>query len=268
MKVFISWSGGTSGEVANALHGWLPSVIQSLKPYVSTEDIAKGSRWLDSISRELQDSAYGIVCLTRENLSAPWLNFEAGALSKEMERGRVSPFLLGLEPEDVRGPLGQFQATRSTKTDVRQLVDDLNEACGDSALEAGRLEEAFALWWPGLEEQLQPLLELEKRQEESAEMQGTSDDGGVDVIEEMRSLVRLQRGTLMSASLESRGLSPSHPVFEDLNDAWQELNRALFFAEDSVKDGGLGPAVEGMRRPVEFLLRRVERRRRPGWARD
>lgn len=41
MKVFISWSGNKSHKVAMIFREWLPSVIQSLEPYVSSEDIDK-----------------------------------------------------------------------------------------------------------------------------------------------------------------------------------------------------------------------------------
>ena len=42
MKVFLGWSGETSHNVALALSDWLPKVIQAIRPFVSSEDIAKG----------------------------------------------------------------------------------------------------------------------------------------------------------------------------------------------------------------------------------
>ena len=93
MKVFISWSGEISHKVAMALHRWLPSVIQALEPYISSEDIAKGTRGIADISEALEHSSFGILCLTKDNIYAPWLIFEAGALSKSVKQGRVAPFL-------------------------------------------------------------------------------------------------------------------------------------------------------------------------------
>lgn len=92
MKVFLSWSGELSHRVACAFRDWLPSVLQSVSPYVSSEDIDKGARWSTDISKELERSAYGIIVVTHEDIDAPWVNFEAGALSKTVEKSKVSPF--------------------------------------------------------------------------------------------------------------------------------------------------------------------------------
>ena len=75
MKVFISWSGTTSHKVAVLLRDWLPSVIQSIEPYVSSEDIDKGARWSTDIAGELHASTYGLICVTKNNTEAPWINF-------------------------------------------------------------------------------------------------------------------------------------------------------------------------------------------------
>lgn len=154
MKVFISWSGATSHNVALALRDWLPSVIQAIEPYVSPEDIDKGARWSIDVSQELEDSNFGILVLTPENIAAPWLNFEAGALAKSLEQSRVAPFLFGMQQANVTGPLVQFQAVKAEKADVKKLIQSLNQASDDRPLDDARLDEIFDVWWPRLEKQL------------------------------------------------------------------------------------------------------------------
>jgi hypothetical protein len=78
MRVFISWSGDRSREIADAIRRWLPGVLQAVKPYFSPDDIAKGARWESEISKELSASRLGLLILTPENIEAPWLVFEAG----------------------------------------------------------------------------------------------------------------------------------------------------------------------------------------------
>ena len=118
IKVFISWSGKTSCELAKIFRDWLPSVIQAVKPYYSPDDIAKGERGNTSMATELEQADAGLLCLTRDNLDAPWIMFEAGALSKKLDTSRVCPILFaGLETTDLKGPLGQFQAAKFNKED-------------------------------------------------------------------------------------------------------------------------------------------------------
>jgi hypothetical protein len=157
MDVFISWSGERSRAAAEALRDWLPKIINALKPWLSVADIDKGARWGTEIATKLKDSKAGIICLTPNNLHSDWLLFEAGALSKTIENTYVCPFLIGLEPADVKPPLAQFQATRATKKDVLKLLKTLNTALGEGALPAAHIEEAFDVWWPKLDERLKAL---------------------------------------------------------------------------------------------------------------
>ena len=127
MKLFISWSGPISQQIAGELRAWIPLIFPAVEPFVTTTDVDKGARWQGEISDELSKSNYGIVCLTRENLSSMWLAFEAGALSKHLE-GRVATVLFGLRHSDVHPPLSMFQGTLFDEADFRKLIDNMDAA--------------------------------------------------------------------------------------------------------------------------------------------
>jgi hypothetical protein len=158
MKVFISWSGDLSNKVALELREWLPSVIQAIEPYVSSEDIDKGTRWSSDISKELEASSFGIKCVTPENLGASWINFEAGALSKTLDKSRVCPFLFQLKRSEVQGPLLQFQSTIYDREDVLKLLHSINNAAEPHCIDDARLDSIFDVWWPKLAERMDPLV--------------------------------------------------------------------------------------------------------------
>ena len=160
MRVFISWSGNKSHKVALVFRDWLPSVIQSIEPYVSSEDIDKGARWSTDIAKELENSTFGILCVTKDNLEAPWLSFEAGALSKTMDKAFVSPFLFDIKRSEVNGPILQFQSTIFQKEDLKKLVSTLNKACGENCIPESRLEKAFEVWFPTLETELNKIKDV------------------------------------------------------------------------------------------------------------
>src|SRR5258708_7792508 len=101
MKVFISWSGGLSKRIAELLKNWLPEVLQNVEPWVSSEDIEKGTVWFGELSKRLDEISVGIICVTQENMNAPWILFEAGALSKGREQARVCPLVIDLEPPNL-----------------------------------------------------------------------------------------------------------------------------------------------------------------------
>jgi hypothetical protein len=162
MKVFICWSGETSKQIATRLRDWLPKVHQRIEPFISHEDIGKGIRWTHALSQELQDSNFGLVCLTPENLSAPWLHFEAGALSK-VAQSRVAPILFQLKTSDVRGPLSDFQlATLNDKQEMLRVLKSINDAMGAYANNVW--EGTFESLWSELAHEVDTLVMQDKIQ--------------------------------------------------------------------------------------------------------
>lgn len=210
MKVFLSWSGGKSHKVALVFRDWLPSVIQEIEPYVSSEDIDKGARWSTDIAKELEDSTFGILCVTRENINAPWLTFEAGALSKTMDKSLVSPFLFDIKRSEVDGPILQFQSTIFEREDVRKLVTTMNKACDGGKLSDERLAKAFEVWYPTLEGELNKLKET-TTPEDDADESSLKDAHSQQILEEIldlsrinQKLLRSQDGPMAGAFMETR----------------------------------------------------------------
>jgi hypothetical protein len=152
MKVFLSWSGHQSRLVAQTFGKWISQVVQVVDPWMSA-DIDKGVRWAQEITSGLEESRVGIICLTPDNLNAPWILFEAGALSKT-KGAHVCTLLMGISPGDVDQPLGQFQHTSAEdKDDVLQLIRTINRQAneqGERALAEVVLEEVFEANWPRL----------------------------------------------------------------------------------------------------------------------
>ena len=195
MKVFISWSGTKSQEVAKVLKKWIPCVIQSVEPYFSSADIDKGARWSTDIAKELQDASFGILCVTKDNLSSSWLNFEAGALSKSIEQSKVCPFLVDLKPSDIQNsPILQFQMASATKDDVFKLFKSINSNLGDSKLNEDVLSTTFDTFWPKIEEALKGVSSVT---ETSVPVKRGNKDTQAP-IEEILELVRYQHKLLKS----------------------------------------------------------------------
>lgn len=200
MKVFLSWSGELSHKTAIIFRDWLPSVIQSIVPYVSSEDIDKGARWSTDIAKELENSTFGILCVTKENVHAPWLTFEAGALSKTMEKAAVSPFLFDIKRSEVSGPILQFQSTIFEREDIKKLVFSLNKACGAETLSDDRLEKAFSVWYSTLEEQLNALLKTAPIPPQPHEENAI--DSSSEILEEILDLTRNNQKLLRNSDGE------------------------------------------------------------------
>ncbi|MDI9332824.1 MAG: hypothetical protein QM533_00445 [Cytophagales bacterium] len=158
MKVFLSWSGQRSKEVANFLSDWLCCVIQASRPWISTRDLDRGSLWFGEINDQLKDTTVGIICLTQENKTRPWILFEAGALAKGLSTSRVCTLLVDLEPKDIEDPLAQFNHTFPTRESVLGLVKTLNDTLANNGLDNKTLEQVFTTYWPQFESRFADIL--------------------------------------------------------------------------------------------------------------
>ena len=156
MKVFLSWSGELSQKVASALHKWIPYVLQPVKPFLSSGgDISKGERWADVLVEELRDAQYGIICVTPYNLYKPWMNFEAGVLSKFIDQTAVAPFLYGVDQSVLlTTPLSQFQSTVYSAEDVFSLMFSINKKLGPLQVDHDVFRRTFDVWWEDLRKAL------------------------------------------------------------------------------------------------------------------
>jgi TIR domain len=193
MKVFLSWSGQLSQSVALVFRDWLPQVLNKVEPYLSSEDIDKGDRWASDIARELEASSFGIIFVTASNLREPWINFEAGALSRTIDRAQVVPFLFGLKRSDVVGPLLQFQSTLDEEQEIRKLVETINRRLGDDQRPEAQLQEAFRVWYPELQAKISAVMSSQKS---DATTGGTERREPAALLEEILDLVRNQQKLL------------------------------------------------------------------------
>lgn len=150
MRIFASWSGEESKQIAELLKLWIPCVLQDADVYVSSQDIGKGERWLSSVTANLSEIDFGIIVVTRSNMNAPWILFEAGALSKSV-KGFVVPLLCGVETfEAATSPLTQFQYVRAVRSEMKDLISQTNSVCS-KPLDSKRVDAAFDKWWPDFE---------------------------------------------------------------------------------------------------------------------
>jgi hypothetical protein len=133
LKIFISWSGELAKECTKVLRVWLPKMFDHIDPWASDVDIDAGTRGLDAIQERLNDSTFGIIVVTTENMSKPWLNFEAGALSRRLEADltRVVPLLVNFDAVyQLQGPIAQFQATKLDRDGMSRLCRSIAAVIG------------------------------------------------------------------------------------------------------------------------------------------
>lgn len=159
-NIFISWSKPRAQALGNAIKGFITDVIQTARPWMSDEDIEKGTRWNSEIVKQLDRLKVGIICLTPENLDSRWINFESGSLARTLgEKTCVCPYLLGLGHTDVGLPLSQFNVTVADEADTFRLIRTLNEVLGAN-VDGDRLQRTFDKFWPTVATEIDRIRQL------------------------------------------------------------------------------------------------------------
>lgn len=258
MKVFLSWSGDRSREVAKLLDYWVKCVVQASRPWISTSGIDSGSIWFNQISSELQDTTFGIICLTKENKEAPWILFESGALAKGLASSRVCTFLIDLETKDIRDPLAQFNHTLPNPDSMWKLISTLNGSLPEpNRLDVAILKGVFETYWPQFKEKFDAILNtypettvVEPRKQE---------DILSEILESTRGLERRMRA-IENAGEDSNFFSRAYQRAANpdiaVGDMWvqtkePELNEVVSFARSMQAKGMSREEV------ISLLMRRM-----------
>lgn len=147
-------------------------------------EIPAGEQWLNMIEEELSDTDFGIICVTRGNQKQQWLNYEAGALSRQVSdrRKRLGVLLLDFDDKnDVDGPFKNFQMKMATLHEFKSLMRSLNEL--GPKVKEDVIDERIEREWPKLEEEITKLKMIPD--------EAPVPDRGIDEkIDELLSLVR------------------------------------------------------------------------------
>ncbi len=130
MKIFFSWSGQLSKKIAKILKPWIEEDIfpsENIDVFISDEDIQYGAEWYQDVKRNLIECDLAIIFLTPENMNAPWLNFEAGAIAIGENNSPVIAFLIDVPSQNIKSPLKQYQCLDINNETINKLVCDIKQ---------------------------------------------------------------------------------------------------------------------------------------------
>jgi hypothetical protein len=185
-KIFISWSGEASRSVAAFMKQWLEDVVDNVSVWFSEVDIAAGSRSMQDIEAALKDSRMGIIVTTKATMGKDWINFEAGALSKEVggNKNYVVPLLVDFDkPTELVGPLNVFQAVTITKDGIQKLLSTVYEVIGGENKARVKIER----YWTDIEDQVEVWRRAAQTAGSSVAVQPRGSD---DLLAEVLAIVR------------------------------------------------------------------------------
>lgn len=156
MKVFISWSGQQSQDVASLLRDWLPELLPRLEIWLQNKVLGLDDHWLTSMSGGIRASNAVIACVTADSLDSEWQSI--GSLeTSDPNSPAVIPWMVGLRIEDAPQALKAFPPYGSAHSEVYRLVNLLNDM-SDVAEDRTLIEQRMTLNWARFEIGLEHIL--------------------------------------------------------------------------------------------------------------
>jgi len=154
--VFISWTKPLGLHLARQIRRFLESQLSGIDFFVSQDDLIPGQPWRHALGQRLRQDSFGILLITPAALTAPWIFYEAGALSAKAN-ATVLPLLFGVSGDVLKEPIGGYQALSYSEEHMLRLIRILREAVGASASRTGKPKE-FAKGWLQLNREVLRLL--------------------------------------------------------------------------------------------------------------
>lgn len=186
-RIFVSWSKSPSKEIAAIVKELLTNVLDAVDVWVSDVDLVPGSRPMPAIHENLRSADAGVLVITRENQSNPWINYEAGVLAQGISDGAnlVIPLLIdSTNSTDITGPLADLYNVAFTEDDLRKVVKSLALASGTDVPNALK---RFTWAWDETEAKF--LLAMAQAQVSVNGKKGRSDSEKIDeILERLRRL--------------------------------------------------------------------------------
>jgi hypothetical protein len=154
-NVFLSWSGPTSRQHANAFREWIMESMELAKPWMSEHDIEAGRLWLPQLTDQLRAHKVGAVFLTPDNMWSAWPLFEAGALCNNIgDTGRLFVIRIGIEQSlPLNHPLFQLQQVKCDQEGMRTVYVKLAQTL-QQVIDKKQVDAAFREFWPRLKDRL------------------------------------------------------------------------------------------------------------------
>ncbi len=143
-QIFISWSGNLGKLIAEYLYNNLFNYA-NLRPWISSRSITAGNAWFKETEEALNDSDYGVVCLTPGASKKPWINFEIGWLYGKLNNCKIITF-----GEEISNPLANLQ--RRNGLDGNTWFELLREMIPEGLRSNDEIWDRVNLKFPELEE--------------------------------------------------------------------------------------------------------------------